>query len=355
MRVLIVALLAAISYAQTAPRRLLARGGDCQDVWAKKDCNVIEKKGDCFAYYEYCQRSCRCDFDLAAAREAAGVDDDTVSTMSSSNTCVNGDDFVDSRGFNCEVYEGAGWCVRSDEDEVVFGEGWCKRWPRDSFNDSPCDVMPGRKRMYTFEHYANDAGIDARVCCCNQLAEDDYPYNRGWDNYDASQPEGTYCNDKQFENGHDWHDKRGWTCKAYHYGDLCDADGTRGGGWNNAEWGTLQEWGREEENAKHMCCACGGGHTTPNYDDIPGVELRRLDKFVPKGMSVQAWNKVRKHTRQILARDLNLAPEIGTIIVQMNQLAQDRLTDEAWAQFMDLWNELRDLHPDYQWIDAIEG
>ena len=55
--------------------------------------------------------------------------------------------------------------------------------------------MPSRLRQWTFGHYANDEGLDARVCCCDNNIYDNYNYDLGWDPQDN--PNG-HCNDKQW-------------------------------------------------------------------------------------------------------------------------------------------------------------
>jgi len=278
---------------------------------------------------------------------------------------VNGNAFSDSRGFTCDTYEGAGWCKTNDDeadtsqsDLALMGDGWCKRWPRSDYEkDGPstCKVMPGRKRMYSFGHYANDDGIDARACCCDSGIADSYPYNLGFDN------PGT-CNDKKWDRltkwfGDEWHDKNGWTCKVYHYGNLCNSDGTRGDGWNNAEWGQIQSHTLGNMHAKDACCACGGGEYEPNYDELPGIPLRRMNRHIAETPRTRGtWSRIRKFSRQIVVKEkdglAHYDPAKLQLVDDMYKLAQNgKQYDTRWDEMMVLWNDLVALMPaDMDWL-----
>jgi len=62
-------------------------------------------------------------------------------------------------------------------------------------------------------------------------------------------------------------DKPGWTstdgdpCSIYHLNTYCNADGTTGAGWNQCEWGDIDNYAGDSGSAFDACCACGGGST----------------------------------------------------------------------------------------------
>jgi len=312
----------------------------CQDVWPwKHECKTITMQNDCFAYYDKCAKSCGCDFDLEQARTDAGINDDAVESA----TCKTGNGFEDSRGFNCDVYEGAGWCAK-DGNDVVEGDGWCKRWPKADYvnvDEVECRVMPGRNRMYTFGHYVNDDGLDARVCCCDTGKADEYQYDLGWG------ANGGTCNDVTFHDGVAWHDRNGWTCRVYEFGNLCTAYGTPGSGWNN-DWGSIKDNGfidltlADEIDASDACCACGGGLNDPGYDDILPHLVKKITERFNKGFNERNFNRMRKHTQSVLDQDSlrgsHYDPSHISLVRSMNTIANKAATNANWGDMQDLWD-----------------
>jgi len=331
MKLFIAACLLAVSLAQTG----------CEDnVWSEKDCNTIFKDDMCYManYYENCQKGCECHkgYDHEADRAARGM---VEYTGLHDSYCVNNDKFVDSQGFDCTTYEGAGWC-KVEDGKTVQGDGWCPRRPQAEMHSNWCDVMPGRKRMEDIEYYANTDGDSGLKCCCNNLPEDDYPYSRGFDN-------GGECDDMLMKDSKTvWHDRRGWTCKVYYYGDLCNLDGTRGSGWNNAEWGQHHDWVMSgEKDAGSSCCACGGGHQEAYWDALSDSLLRKISKYMNKEPSSQNWNRVKKNVDKLIDNcdDANCNPAELELLNNMDTITQDGYSEENWALLEAEWEALVEL------------
>jgi len=325
--------------------------------WSDKDCNQAKKNGDCFGYYDTCKASCGFDFNLEQAIADAGIDEEAIEEHTSDNTCLNNADFVDSNGFNCYAYEGAGWCQR-EAGVTTYGVNWCHRYPRSDFETSLCHVMPSRLRQYTFGHYVNDVGEDARVCCCDNDLFDSYNYDLGWDMQDNPHQ---HCNDKQWPGFPDrpWHDKNGWTCRAYAYGNLCTTEGKKTYNWNTAEWGTIQdnaETPKKEEDRMHAfeaCCACGGGDPTPNYDDIQRHFLSKVHKHCNSGYihgNGRCWNRLKQRMSNIMHQSSyeNVDPAQQHYVEELYSYAtQYTYTQENYDTMKAVWNEFMGVLDEY--------
>jgi len=197
--------------------------------------------------------------------------------------------------------------------------------------------------MNSFEYYSTeDVNMpDARACCCDGNLFEDYKaeYEQGFEF------ESTTCEDYKI-NGEPWHDDQGWNCAVYKYGDLCTADGERGSGWKNAEWGTLQSHKFGKYHAKDACCVCGGGHKEKHFAVLP-VYVRRLKKWAEKGFEVKHLNRAKKQLKQLKAHvesnsEENWDPTVVAIIDQcwvtldgkLNQLSTWNDFQECYAEFV---------------------
>jgi len=317
--------------------------------WADKDCNQAKKEGHCFAYYEHCKGSCGFDFDLEGAIADAGIDEAAIAEHDSDNTCLNNADFIDSNGFNCHAYEGAGWCQR-DSGVTTYGVNWCHRFPRSDFDSSLCSVMPSRLRQYTFGHYVNDIGEDARVCCCDNDLFDSYQYDLGWKVEDNPQQ---HCNDLKWDGHPDkpWHDKNGWTCRAYAFGNLCNDRGKKTHNWNQQEWGTIQDNAWTPKNADDLmsafdaCCACGGGEPEPVYANVQRHFLTKVHKHCRLGYvqgSARCWNRLKQRMSNIMHQSsyIDVDPAHQHFVEELYSYAtQYTYTEENFEMMKNVWNE----------------
>jgi len=343
----------------------------CSNIWTDNDCKNVKREGECAYHFNYCKKTCDCDYDYWAARAALGIDDATVYSHITSADCT--DNFADSYGFGCDVYETSGWCARDALDTVTDDKGWCKRFPRDSWENTvrrdeenagrpaeTCRVRKGRKRWGPFEHYRNDAGIDARVCCCDGSLFDDYEYDGEsldtfFDGWDSENPDGRCMDVLNEKYGTAWHDDNGWSCRVYASANLCEADGSKGSGWGEG-WGAFggraQDVGMAADDA---CCACGGGWSHPQYDEIPGETLRRLDRHIDSGYSNLVWRKVMKFTKLLKRRqDMNekrYDPEMYDYFIRMYWIVkQNNINQQAWDDMIAIWNDMKLNYPDYGWL-----
>jgi len=352
MRVLILAVLFAISYAQTE-RRLLggqaeAKNGErCKNEFTDKECRTIFVQGLCPMFYHQCQEKCGCFSDQAhvdAFRKSANIDDNLVAN---SDQCLPNDDttFKDKNGFGCAVYEGAGWCNGQGE----FGEGWCGWFPKALWqtkgSNDWCKISRGRDRMRNFEAYSNDAThIDARSCCCDGNLSQDYKdtYEKGFEYED------TTCEDMKVD-GEQWHDDKGWTCAVYHYGNLCTPDGKRGEGWKKEEGRNLENSAfKDSTSAVNACCACGGGYREKHWATLP-ISTRRFDKFVNKDFHSNNIRRARKHLRSIRSyvkrheKTKYWDPVvIGVIEECMDSVHEGKPNQEStWHELQNCWDKFR--------------
>jgi len=338
MKLLVVTLLLAISYAQTV----------CQNDFTKQECNQIKKFGKCAHYYDQCEKKCGCfqdQQDYENLRIEAGIDDSAVLT---GNNCLTNYDttFTDKNGFGCRVYEGAGWCNGDD-----YGERWCGWFPKSEWRDDDsnhwCKIKKGRWRMTTFEDYSPVfEEPDARSCCCDGDLFEDYKadYETGFED------PATTCEDYKVD-GEPWHDDQGWSCAVYHYGDLCKSDGQRSDGWKNAEWGTLQSHKFGKWHAKDACCVCGGGHRTQHWEILPAVNVRRIHKFAKKNFSdigAKGVNRANRHLRKLweLTQEdtTSFHPEHVEIVEECLESVDGKPNQEStWNNFLTCWGKLKDV------------
>merc|ERR1719480_509035 len=157
--------------------------------------------------------------------------------------------------------------------------------------------------MGPFAAYANNY-LTADTCCCDGDLFDQYPYEETFED------QATTCEDYKHSNGMPWHDKNGWTCRVYHYGDLCTSNGGKGSGWDNA-WGSIQDnemefddFDKEYTNAKDACCSCGGGWKQPHWDLLPTSELKKIDAaLLKKDHDAKTMEKAQKLFLRIFEDD----------------------------------------------------
>jgi len=351
--------------ADEEPGTLAPYEGDCVDTWFSKDCNILRKDGYCPFFAHYCRDTCFSDCSRKGPISMAnyydermhmGVDDNRMQQCDASSS------WKDNRGFSCDVYEGAGWCTA----DGGYGDLWCPRFPRKlyldqdnvggrcssftkestcdtercvwksgtcRFNPSWCQVMPGRDRMGSFEYYAAD-GLTANTCCCDGTLYEDYPYEKTF------AEEGTVCEDYKQEDDSPWHDKNGWTCRVYHYADLCEDNGDKTANWRNSEWGPIHEqeqqfdmFGARPTNPKEACCTCGGGWREAHWDPINANNLRKIDKFLNKDFAVKFVRRTRKHFRTIHDTDGYFDPTHKAQADECYRLFDDnKINDEVLYQ-----------------------
>lgn len=210
--------------------------------------------------------------------------------------------------------------------------------------------MPSRLRQYTFGHYVNDEGEDARVCCCDNDIYDNYRYDLGWN---AEENPNEYCNDKRWDGYPDrpWHDANGWTCRTYHYGNLCTSDGKKTDAWNQAEWGSIQENAATPKgdslkmHAFDACCACGGGDATPNYVVIPLHFFTKIYKHCKWGYiagNAKCWNRLKQRLANIqhISDYDNVDPAHQHYVQELYIYATQRSYDESnFNDMKQVWNE----------------
>lgn len=180
----------------------------------------------------------------------------------------NGDvcltDWSDPMRFDCQLYEGAGWCDKTKFHSM--GYGWCHRLRK-------CSNAPVRNGGWalrgqaaqgwgTFKAFMN-RHVTARQVCAGCGAK--CPQVRSTRKLNAIK-EG--CVDYSAPNEQVWRGPSGYTCGAYHHGGFCR--------WVNNTWqpGKLMEgygeltsyrhWvkngtGRTRMDPLQACCSCGGG------------------------------------------------------------------------------------------------
>jgi len=242
---------------------------------------------------------------------------------------------VENVGGRCDDFTKEADC---DLSRCQWKNGKCK------FVKSWCQVMPGRDRMLSFENYAN-GGLTGKTCCCDGTLYDDYEYEKTFDE------EGTVCEDYKQADGNPWHDKNGYTCRVYHYGELCEDDGSKGENWQSG-WGTLNdhgqvfsEFGKRPVHAKTACCTCGGGWRGPHWDQIPTNNLRKIDKFLKKDFKVKFINKAKKHFRILSELQGTFDPDEKSKVDECFRLfANDKINSEnLWISVKTCFCELRDI------------
>jgi len=351
--------------------RQLACNPSCSNIWTDNDCKNVKREKECAYHFNYCRKTCGCDYDYWGERAALGIDDATVYSYSSSNDCT--DNFADSYMFNCDVYNTAGWCARDAFDQVVAGDGWCQRFPRESWENTvrrdadnfgeaaeTCTVRKGRKRWGPFEAYRDDSGMDARVCCCDGSLYDQYEHDGEsldtfFDGWDKENPDGRCMDILREDDKLAWHDIGGWSCRVYASANLCEADGSKGSGWG-AGWGSINARSDEEGiDAADACCACGGGWSHPQYDVIPGETLRRLDRHINGGYGNVAWRKVIKFTK-VLKRNQDSGekrydPELYSYFDTMYSIVKtNNINQQVWDEMFAAWEAMKVHYPEKEWL-----
>merc|ERR1712039_315397 len=169
-------------------------------------------------------------------------------------------DFVDSEGFDCQLYELGNWC-NGEASPSGYGTEWCQR-------QSSCKSQGFNWGVFTgFAKKGEEADNQCSGCGATKCAKN---YKREIPALPAS------CVDYETvaENGGGvWTDSWGYSCHAYHQGQFCKqkADGTwtEGGLWPVSEFGKITgykwfhkgcESGKScKIDAFTACCACGGG------------------------------------------------------------------------------------------------
>jgi len=273
---------------------------DCEDNWDEKSCNWVERNDQCYLHYDDCKATCGCNYDIETARKENKVNDAIVDqTCDPGNGQSGGGWFTDSRGFDCDVYEYAGWCTPTNSGSVE-GPNWCPRFSDAGpkfWKDSACQVKDSSDRWGPFEEYRNYNGQDARICCCNSGIQNSNQYKSG--SVDNGQ-----CTDYTMLvqpgiNGHVWHDVNGFSCAVYEMMNWCNEDGTAGDGWDEQAYGQWSKMGKSSKmRAQQACCVCGGGMTAdslPQPKTISSKIYEKFDNIVQNDLTKPKWaSKIRK-------------------------------------------------------------
>lgn len=169
-------------------------------------------------------------------------------------------DFVDSEGFDCQLYELGNWC-NGTASTRGFGTEWCKR-------TSTCKSQGFNWGAFSgFAKKSEEADTQCAGCGASKCAKN---YKRSI----PDEPTGCVNYDTVAANGGGvWTDSWGYSCHAYHQGQFCkqSPDGTwsEGGLWPVADFGKITgyswfhkgcESGKScKIDAYTACCSCGGG------------------------------------------------------------------------------------------------
>jgi hypothetical protein len=177
------------------------------------------------------------------------------------------DDWTDNMGppgFDCQLYEGAGWCAADGK----VGPGWCQSSKFLQSTNKSClatvDYAFGWGTLSAFTKALQPTAAQACKGCGA-----DCPENTKKRTPNAL-PAG--CADYSASDGRPWRDSWGYTCDAYRYGNFCvkNAKGkwVAGGLWSKADYGPLLSeyawWAKVGSSKKKLaatsaCCVCGGG------------------------------------------------------------------------------------------------
>lgn len=182
--------------------------------------------------------------------------------MTRPETSVCNPDFVDSEGFDCQLYELGNWC-NGEASPRGFGKEWCQRsssCASQGFNWGSFSIFSVAKGREEADNQCSGCG--AKSCPKN--------YKRAIPDY----PEGCVDYETVKENGGGvWSDSWGYSCHAYSKGQFCkqkpDGTWTEGGLWPVSDFGKIKgySWfhkgctkGRScRIDAFTACCSCGGG------------------------------------------------------------------------------------------------
>jgi len=272
------------------------------------------------------------------------------------------------------MYEGAGWCTH-DEDlgHAVESDTWCGRWPKSSYapayrqhlldlempggvSSHKCKVMPGKKRWPRMGAYANEDGQDARSCCCNSGLAQTYPYSPSHTNLGV-------CKDLTFKGTNiEWHDKNGWSCQAYYFGNLCNERGKRGDGWNK-RWKAFKKHrysihyrGKFQMDAKKACCACGGGDPNTVYD-YPAEDItKRIYNFWRKAGTdgtEKHYHRIHKYTNIALqegGRGRQYTSTMTGLLHDLLSSTHPNFSKEQWAEVDAAFRAFAGDLPKYRWL-----
>lgn len=171
-------------------------------------------------------------------------------------------DFVDSEGFDCQLYETGHWC-NGVASPTGYGPEWCQRTSTCKSQGFNWGKFSGFAKGRTGQEADNQcAGCGATNCAKN--------YKRTITDY----PEGCVDYETVAENGGGvWTDSWGYSCHAYHKGQFCkqkpDGTWTEGGLWPISDFGKIKTYSWFHKGCKRgksckvdaftACCACGGG------------------------------------------------------------------------------------------------
>jgi len=184
------------------------------------------------------------------------------------DVCVK--NWRDTQKFDCQLYEGAGWCDKTKH--FSMGYGWCHM-------SNKCDNTPivrggwalqGAQRWGwgTFKGFTNNKfKYTARQVCAGCGAKCPPTPKKRSLNKIADQ-----CVDYSAPNGQVFRGPSGYSCAAYHHGGFCRlVDGQ----WKNGPlmqgYGNLKNYkhwamvgkNRQKIHPLQACCTCGGGCQCP--------------------------------------------------------------------------------------------
>lgn len=219
------------------------------------------------------------------------------------------ENWSDEMNFDCQLYEGAGWCNKDGD----VGFGWCqsKRYQDVTYKSclSKVNYFFGWGSFSDFVESTTDlTASEACVGCgaeCTPSSSSSSPTPLRELN-----PIADNCVDYLDDRGQNWRDSWGYTCSAYHYGGFCsiteDGQYEEGGLWNS-DYGLIADYkwwaddgtGFPNKKGKRIdafeaCCTCGGGKIAM-YDQVRNLTVKINGKRAtlkwkePKGGGAYAY------------------------------------------------------------------